>query len=565
MAVTPTPLRFSVKLTDEEFKTMARRSDPLGYINRACGMEKAKNSTKKGTRVISVGHGYYEDGDDDGWQYQHKGQWEHLAPVGAGGKAAPKVIPQPSEAALKRVHAAFNIEELKKACSGTPREWFNNARDTRTNSYYKTPQGEYIYHRVKGGSTLLAVAHLDSVQAGRDVVDSRETDGTIRCPVLDDRLGVYTILFLLPKLGIKPDLLLCDMEESGKSTAKVFALPGKTTYNWMVEFDRKGEDVVTYGFTDKTWVDTLKTMFDVGRGSFSDIAALTQVGSCGVNIGVGYENYHAANAFFDFDVYCRQVARFVDFWELHKDTRFEHVVAPPVQHVTHCQGATTYNKAKFKMDYLGAATLLAPRHAVAPPPIQKPVEALIDDTLAVEKMIGPVEFVLSGSYEYRRCVTKLDSYAHNIGLVGKLVEFAEKEAVDKAAELTDALRKDLWTIISMSVSEAAPGLCLKTTAYVSDKFTAPFDKVLIEPVIDITHQGRIYSVLNIHDPYDVCDLIIACTGKVGEGIKLGAQSSLITDSKAQEALDAWRKQDKALAPAAKATPETNEQPATEQF
>ena len=113
------------------------------------------------------------------------------------------------------------------------------------------PAPANYYHFKDNGSDILAVAHLDTV-AGRKARTARivdtEAGPVIHSRALDDRLGAYVILDMLPKLGLTFDWLLTTGEESGMSTAAFFDAPKK--YRWIIEFDRGGTDVVMYHYED---------------------------------------------------------------------------------------------------------------------------------------------------------------------------------------------------------------------------------------------------------------------------------------------------------------------------
>lgn len=211
-------------------------------------------------------------------------------------------------------------------------------------SAYGVEGDEYIH--IDNGANLLAVCHLDSVVmpdeadhfylltiSGRRFVFNAQND---------DRAGAYIILDLLPKLfGEKSfDYLLCDNEESGATTARNFnrdvrdgVLPFKDRYNWMVEFDRKGDDAVTYSYMATEWRDRLKGAgFKLGNGSFSDISALQNLGCCGVNVGVGYNDYHSPFSRLDVEMMLGNLEKFKTFYDENKDIRYEHT---PVVAKTH--------------------------------------------------------------------------------------------------------------------------------------------------------------------------------------------------------------------------------------
>lgn len=191
-----------------------------------------------------------------------------------------------------------------------------------------TPEGIYIYK--DSGSKILGVAHLDTVlNSNTFKVINHKGDNIVINEQLDDRLGVYTLLFLLPQLGIEFDLLLTEGEETGRSTAQYFN-PSKE-YNFMFSFDRRGEDVVAYQYDDCEWMDTLeKSGFSPALGSFSDIAFLDHLGIKGVNIGTGYYGEHTNKSYASINTLTRQIKRFKDFYTKNKDTKFPHVEVPPV-------------------------------------------------------------------------------------------------------------------------------------------------------------------------------------------------------------------------------------------
>lgn len=153
--------------------------------------------------------------------------------------------------------------------------------------------GQLLY--LDRGAPILAVAHLDYVMQ-----TAVEWSGwEIKCPQLDDRLGAWVILHLLPALGFSNyDILLTDNEERGASTARSFTTDRQ--YNWMFSFDRAGNDVVCYEYEDK---DLLATLGDYGFsdswGTYSDICELEDLGCKGMNFGVGYHKQHTAACYAD--------------------------------------------------------------------------------------------------------------------------------------------------------------------------------------------------------------------------------------------------------------------------
>jgi hypothetical protein len=184
--------------------------------------------------------------------------------------------------------------------------------------------GRFRY--IDNGSNVLAVAHCDSVDCGLTRYKQR---GTIAYSTsLDDRLGVHVILDVLPTLGILPDVLLTDDEEIGRSTAQEF-IPHKQ-YNWMFQFDRRGQDAVHYEYN--AMAPHIRSHFTLGQGSFSDICWLEHLGCGGLNIGTGYYNEHTRNSYANLEHTAAQVMRFQNFWNALHDTHVPYTpYIPPVQ------------------------------------------------------------------------------------------------------------------------------------------------------------------------------------------------------------------------------------------
>jgi len=189
-----------------------------------------------------------------------------------------------------------------------------------------TPAGPLIY--ADQGSTVLGICHLDTVYPVQETdhfAVYRDEEGRacgVGSPHLDDRLGAYVLLDLLPALGITLDVLLTTGEECGNSTAEWFdAAEGR--YHWLVEFDRRGTDAVTYGLESSDWLNALQDAgYQVGRGSYSDLVSLAHLGVCGVNIGVGYHCEHTRYCHADLYDLRSQVRKFVTFFRRHQGTRF---------------------------------------------------------------------------------------------------------------------------------------------------------------------------------------------------------------------------------------------------
>jgi hypothetical protein len=176
-----------------------------------------------------------------------------------------------------------------------------------------TPEGPLYYH--DNGNQVLGVAHLDSVLWAKPV----KSGSVVFAPQLDDRLGVWCLLNYLPSLGVSLDVLLTENEEQCNSTGAWFSPPRQ--YNWIVEFDRAGTDVVFYQYRDKSWRRKWQEHFRGGRGSYSDIVSMW-LGCQAANLGIGYHNQHTRYCCADLEDTKRQCVKFSAFWDQYKDTYF---------------------------------------------------------------------------------------------------------------------------------------------------------------------------------------------------------------------------------------------------
>jgi len=216
---------------------------------------------------------------------------------------------QPSKAVRRRVRDAFDADALIDLCT---RQDFSAYGDRFDLAPARDGHKRFYWHQ-DNGSDVLAVAHLDHVQLSNrcSVVDTAAGPLAVS-GALDDRLGVYVILEMLPRLGITCDWLLTTDEESCASTADEFVTD--KDYHWMISFDRGGTDVVMYQYETPAMCDLVEACgARVGVGSFSDIAVLDHLGCVGFNWGVGYEDYHGSRSHAWLDDTFRMVARYVKF------------------------------------------------------------------------------------------------------------------------------------------------------------------------------------------------------------------------------------------------------------
>lgn len=188
-----------------------------------------------------------------------------------------------------------------------------------------TEHGPMTY--IDNKSDVLAVAHLDWVlfNAYPKITKQYQNVKIEDCPQLDDRLGVWMILDVFHRAGIKCDILLCDSEETGNSTSKHFPDYTNKKYNWMVEFDRAGSDMVMYDYETRELEDIFESLdYQVGYGSFTDICELNTLGCKGFNFGVGYHGQHTKNCYANLAETFDSFRKFQTFYAKYKNTHFPH-------------------------------------------------------------------------------------------------------------------------------------------------------------------------------------------------------------------------------------------------
>jgi hypothetical protein len=186
------------------------------------------------------------------------------------------------------------------------------------------PDDFYLYR--DNGADVLAVAHLDTVgmywERTANFVET-ESGLVVFSRALDDRLGAYIILELLPALDITCDWLLTVGEESGRSTASFFE--SDKEYHRMIEFDRGGTDVVAYQYDCEEQRRLVRMVgARMEEGIFSDICYLEHLGIKGLNWGVGYRDYHGPRAHAYLEDTFEMVEKYVDFHELNEGEAMPH-------------------------------------------------------------------------------------------------------------------------------------------------------------------------------------------------------------------------------------------------
>jgi len=232
---------------------------------------------------------------------------------------------QVSRKLMNRVRSAFDPAELIRICEA-PISAFSEMGTRYSISPAQAPDDCFFF--VDRGASILAVAHLDTVCQDRQCSIAPTAAGpVVHSGALDDRLGAYVILDMLPKLGIKVDVLLTTGEESGCSTARAFDpvdLDLVKDYRWMIEFDRMGTDVVMYQYDDFETDRKVRQFAQTNTGSFSDVAALGHLGIKGFNWGVGYHDYHGPRGYAFLEDTFEMVAKFVKFHGKYGRTKLVH-------------------------------------------------------------------------------------------------------------------------------------------------------------------------------------------------------------------------------------------------
>jgi len=217
---------------------------------------------------------------------------------------------------------------LRRACTAKLDSFFDTERLSKSGWEVHDPYDNVIsswnerYAFKDNDATILAVAHCDTVHEGfyPYVFDAKNL--LVYTPELDDRIGVYIITSLLPRLGVKCDVLLTENEEWCSSTAKDFKTEKK--YNWIMEWDRRGAGCVLYQYDTPELRNIMqKYDFKVEVGSYTDICDLHWLGVSGINFATGYTNEHTKTCYADLRCLAKQVVRFLRFYHDYKDIRLE--------------------------------------------------------------------------------------------------------------------------------------------------------------------------------------------------------------------------------------------------
>lgn len=230
---------------------------------------------------------------------------------------------------IAKIRNAFDGAALKQVLEAEAADFEQMYDMDRYEVMQKAPNDFFLFKN--NGARILFVAHLDTVHGDRTCNLMDTSDGpVVFSGALDDRLGAYVGLELLPSLGLEFDYLLTVGEESGQSTAAFFDPKDfGVQYNWIIEFDRGGTDVVLYQYESDQLVNMVEaTGARVESGIFSDISVMEHCEVKALNWGVGYRDYHGPRSHAWLEDTFRMVSYFLKFHQWYADDLLEHEPRP---------------------------------------------------------------------------------------------------------------------------------------------------------------------------------------------------------------------------------------------
>jgi len=224
----------------------------------------------------------------------------------------------------------INLKQLRQLCVADEQELHARYKAQRVATTSGQP---YLYF--DNGAHILAVAHLDTVRQDTHFIPVQTRSYSLVYNArLDDRLGVYLLMHKLPELLGKGafDVLLTTNEETLQSTGFWFEPPAGKQYNWLFEFDRRGDDVVMYDYETPELRKLLTEHgFKPGTGSYSDISDMDALGVSGFNFGCGYYDAHQELCYADIHLLERQLKKFVSFYGALHNRELPHTPKTRVQ------------------------------------------------------------------------------------------------------------------------------------------------------------------------------------------------------------------------------------------
>lgn len=175
----------------------------------------------------------------------------------------------------------------------------------------QAPLARYVYIPGTREDRVVLVAHIDTVwdQSYKKPFTGQRSvvleDGVFRSTNPDYGIGADCragCAMLWELLGCGHSILIADGEEHGKHGANYLKKGAPKLYaelnrhSYMIELDWKGTDCCLFNQVDntsgfKTYIETKFGFTDSKAKGGTDIGVLCR-NICGVNIGVGYHNYH---------------------------------------------------------------------------------------------------------------------------------------------------------------------------------------------------------------------------------------------------------------------------------
>lgn len=339
----------------------------------------------------------------------------------------------------------FDLNRLKKILNAD------------TNELLETPENFWKFNFTKGnrylyvdrGAKILAVAHLDTVADNQwkkkqyeetkvRIEDVGIDDALVTSIALDDRLGVFFLMDVLPYLGIGYDILLTTDEEIGKSTADNFMT--KKKYNWMFEFDRRGYGTaVLYQYDTKDIKDALTALdYKIEQGSFSDIAHLDDLGCVGINFGTGYVNEHTSYCSTRVSWMNVAINMFVDFYRAYKNTHF--IYDAPAYGGYGRYGYNDYGygysygnyswKSSTPSKSTTPSKAVAPVKAITPLVASKPANKVVEDKNNKLLTVSPWGSVATQQFKHGATVYMMDSDNYTWNEFGQeVIAWSKKDSI----------------------------------------------------------------------------------------------------------------------------------------
>jgi len=170
-----------------------------------------------------------------------------------------------------------DLEQLEKIC-GADEPWFYKHGTSLL-------EDDLLVH-VSTGSKVLGVAHVDTAFSDDSFVVSSEI-GRVWSARLDNRLGVYILMAMLPKMGVTTDVLLTTGNFAEVSTADSFFTANE--YNWIYSFDLSRTGVAMYRYGNERHLARLHRhgLYPREDDGYADISELWFLGATGFNFGNG--------------------------------------------------------------------------------------------------------------------------------------------------------------------------------------------------------------------------------------------------------------------------------------